>query len=77
MRDGDETWVLAGANVPYILRSVMDDHSTLVGEAYMHDVMGGKIMKRSGKARENSYWSSVPTDENIFERRSNASLVCM
>jgi hypothetical protein len=43
MRTGDLVYLVAGADVPYILRPVADkEHTfTLVGEAYVHGIMDG------------------------------------
>ncbi|KAF2112083.1 heterokaryon incompatibility protein-domain-containing protein [Lophiotrema nucula] len=45
VQEGDEVWVLAGAKVPYILRPVGNAQYELVGEAYMHDIMHGELVK--------------------------------
>ena len=42
--EGDSVWIIHGAKVPYILRSVPDSDSfELVGEAYLHGFMQGEI----------------------------------
>lgn len=38
-REGDETWVLAGADTPFVLRPQEDGRYTLLGEAYVHGAM--------------------------------------
>lgn len=50
IREGDEVWILAGANVPFVLRRVESDNNrhTLVGEAYVHGLMHGDP-QRHGK----------------------------
>jgi hypothetical protein len=45
MQAGDEVWVLADANAPYISRAVKDSDDTFVGETYMHGVMEGELVK--------------------------------
>jgi hypothetical protein len=41
VKAGDEVFLVQGADVPYILRPSGDDTFTLVGEAYVHGLMGG------------------------------------
>ena len=47
IRIGDEVWILAGANVPFVLRRLDGDQNryTLVGEAYVHGIMHGDPQK--------------------------------
>jgi hypothetical protein len=47
IRIGDEVWVLAGANVPFVLRKLDGDRNkyALVGEAYVHGIMHGDPQK--------------------------------
>lgn len=45
LRMGDEVWLLAGAAVPFILRSCGDGEYELVGEAYLHGVMHGEALE--------------------------------
>jgi hypothetical protein len=48
--EGDSVWIICGAKVPYILRSVPGSGSfRLIGEAYLHGFMQGEIFN-SGKA---------------------------
>lgn len=49
-RIGDEVWILAGANVPFVLRRVEGEEArhALVGETYVHVIMHGDP-KRHGK----------------------------
>ena len=45
MREGDRCAVLFGARVPYVLRRREEGGLyTLIGEAYMQDVMGGEVV---------------------------------
>ncbi len=44
-RPGDEVWILAGGRVPYILRPAGDQEYELVGEAYVHGIMHGEVVK--------------------------------
>ncbi|KAM0428826.1 hypothetical protein ACHAPT_006626 [Fusarium lateritium] len=38
-REGDEVWILAGADAPFILRRRENERYTLIGEAYVHGAM--------------------------------------
>ncbi|KAE9373588.1 hypothetical protein N431DRAFT_407221 [Stipitochalara longipes BDJ] len=49
LEKGDGVWVLAGAAVPLILRPAKDGGWTLVGEAYIHGIMNGEVVKLAGK----------------------------
>ncbi|KAF8856023.1 hypothetical protein BDZ45DRAFT_675824 [Acephala macrosclerotiorum] len=44
---GDEVWILAGSQVPFILRSVDGSlrRYKLIGEAYVHGIMHGEGME--------------------------------
>ena len=46
---GDAVWVLAGAAVPLVLRPVEDGGWKLVGEAYVHGIMNGEVVKLVGE----------------------------
>ncbi len=41
-RTGDEVWILAGGETPYILRRMDSGNYQLVGEAYVHGIMFGR-----------------------------------
>ncbi|KUJ23875.1 HET-domain-containing protein [Mollisia scopiformis] len=41
----DEVWIIAGSQVPFILRPVGENRYKLVGEAYVHGVMHGEAME--------------------------------
>lgn len=45
---GDEVWILAGADVPFVLRpsGLSADKFCLVGEAYVHGAMQGEAVER-------------------------------
>lgn len=45
MKEDDECWILAGATVPFILRKAKGGRYKLLGEAYVHGVMRGEIVK--------------------------------
>jgi hypothetical protein len=42
---GDKVWILAGSQVPFILRSLGQNRYSLVGEAYVHGIMHGEGME--------------------------------
>ena len=43
--EGDSVWIIHGAKVPYILRSVPDSDSfELVGKAYLHGIIQARYM---------------------------------
>ncbi|KAK4985167.1 hypothetical protein LTR66_008260 [Elasticomyces elasticus] len=41
---GDEVWILAGGNVPYILRQKDNGNYELIGECYVHGIMHGEVL---------------------------------
>ncbi|KAI0491039.1 heterokaryon incompatibility protein-domain-containing protein [Xylaria cf. heliscus] len=43
-RVDDEVWVLAGGNVPFILRNVGEGRYKLIGECYVHGIMHGEAV---------------------------------
>lgn len=45
MQENDEIWVLAGAKVPYMLRPNSGLEYELIGEAYVHNIMHGELVK--------------------------------
>lgn len=45
-KEGDEVWVLAGGRVPYVLRPQGSGEYELVGEAYVHDIMDGELVRQ-------------------------------
>ncbi|KAI9767094.1 MAG: hypothetical protein M1840_005883 [Geoglossum simile] len=45
---GDALWVLAGAAVPVVLRELSAGRWGLVGEAYVHSVMNGEVVRGGG-----------------------------
>lgn len=49
LKKGDAVWVLAGAPVPLVLRPAENEAWILVGEAYIHGLMNGEVMKEAGK----------------------------
>lgn len=48
---GDEVWVLAGAAIPLILRPAENGENEwkVIGEAYIHGIMNGEVVKEAGK----------------------------
>lgn len=51
LKPGDEIWVLAGAAVPLILRPAENGENgqrKLIGEAYVHGIMNGEVVKELG-----------------------------
>jgi hypothetical protein len=44
MQENDIVATLFGGSVPYILRP-KDDHYVLVGECYVHGIMGGEVIR--------------------------------
>ncbi|XXG94592.1 hypothetical protein Hte_000849 [Hypoxylon texense] len=46
----DEVWILAGANVPFVLRPVGAGEYRLIGEAYVHGIMHGQAVTDKSKA---------------------------
>jgi hypothetical protein len=51
--EGDELWVLAGARVPFVLRTGKEKGVyTLVGEAYVHGIMHGEALREEEKLEE-------------------------
>ncbi|KAI0098139.1 heterokaryon incompatibility protein-domain-containing protein, partial [Nemania sp. FL0031] len=47
VNSGDEVWVLAGGNVPFVLRRVMDGRYRLLEECYVHGVMHGEAVENA------------------------------
>jgi hypothetical protein len=43
MCEGDQVWVLAGANTPVVLRALDNGHHEFLGEAYVHGIMHGEV----------------------------------
>ena len=43
-RTGDEIWILAGSNFPFILRPLQNGHYELVGETYVRGIMNGEAV---------------------------------
>lgn len=51
LEEGDEIWLLKGANVPFVLRKLGNGNFTLVGEAFVFGVMHGEaVMEKNGDA---------------------------
>lgn len=48
LRENDQVWVLAGAAVPIVLRPLGKQKWQLVGEAYVHGIMNGEVVKMKG-----------------------------
>lgn len=44
-QEGDELWILRGANVPFILRRLDDGSYRVIGEAYVHGIMHGEALQ--------------------------------
>jgi hypothetical protein len=47
LQAGDVVWVVAGAAVPTVLRPVSGKRWRLVGEAYIHGIMDGEVVRMS------------------------------
>lgn len=45
---GYEIYILKGAKVPYILRKLENGTYRLVGEAYVHGIMHGEVLRNYG-----------------------------
>jgi len=45
---GDEVWVIAGADVPMVLRQRGGGKWSLVGECYVHGIMKGEAVRDFG-----------------------------
>jgi hypothetical protein len=43
---GDQIWILAGANVPFVLRPMANGRFQVIGEAYVHGIMHGEVLNR-------------------------------
>ncbi|KAF4632852.1 hypothetical protein G7Y89_g5278 [Cudoniella acicularis] len=43
VKEGDEAWILEGADTPFVLRPRKDGKYKLIGEAYVHGVMHGEL----------------------------------
>ncbi|KAF9635049.1 hypothetical protein BFW01_g5944 [Lasiodiplodia theobromae] len=52
LKVGDQVWILAGANVPFVLRPQSCGGYQLVGEAYVHGIMRGEALDRPGARSE-------------------------
>lgn len=50
IENGDEVWLLVGADVPFTLRKIGEGEYRIVGEAYVHGVMHGEAVDRSPAA---------------------------
>lgn len=46
VRKGDSIWVLPGADVPFIFRPAENGTFMVIGEAYIHGIMDGELVKR-------------------------------
>lgn len=49
---GDVIAVMFGMNIPLVLRPVGGDYYQIVGEAYVHGIMDGEVMKDSHAGQE-------------------------
>lgn len=49
---GDVIAIMFGMNIPLVLRPVGGDHYQIVGEAYVHGIMDGEVMKDSHAVQE-------------------------
>lgn len=49
---GDVSAIMFGMNIPLVLRPVGGDHYQIVGEAYVHGIMDGEVMKDSHAVQE-------------------------
>jgi hypothetical protein len=47
-QEGDGIWILRGARVPFVLRSLGNGNYLVIGEAYIHGFMNGEIFTRDG-----------------------------
>lgn len=45
LRIGDEVWVVAGVNIPMVLRREREGEWSLVGECYVHGIMDGEAVQ--------------------------------
>jgi hypothetical protein len=45
LQEGDAVWVLAGAAVPFVLRPLKNREWKVVGEAYVHGIMSGEVLR--------------------------------
>jgi hypothetical protein len=43
MCEGDQVWVLTGANTPVVLRALDNGHHQFLGAAYVHGIMHGEV----------------------------------
>lgn len=60
MRQGDICAILLGADVPFILRpTAVDGTFKLVGQAYMHGVMYGEVVKKLDASGVLSGWTDI------------------
>ena len=46
---GDEVWILAGAKMPFVLRSLENGRYKLLGQAYVHGIMHGEAVEGSDR----------------------------
>jgi hypothetical protein len=44
-KTGDEIWIIAGSNFPFILRHLQNEHYEPVGEAYVRCVMNREALQ--------------------------------
>lgn len=51
MRDDDEVWILAGADVPMVLRKAEGVKRKFVGKAYIYGMMGGEMVQSATDSR--------------------------
>ncbi|GME25429.1 heterokaryon incompatibility protein-domain-containing protein [Neofusicoccum parvum] len=49
---GDQVWVLAGANVPFVFRPQARGGYQFIGEAYVHGIMNGEALDAPGAKSE-------------------------
>ncbi|KAF2820971.1 hypothetical protein CC86DRAFT_237156, partial [Ophiobolus disseminans] len=47
IRSGDYIVILLGADMPFIVRPVGNDHCQIIGEAYIHGMMQGEALQGS------------------------------
>jgi hypothetical protein len=55
---GGQVWVLRGGNVPFVLRSVGNGSYRMIGEAYVHGIMRGEVLREREKGFGRRVWSS-------------------
>lgn len=42
---GDQLWIIAGADIPLLLRPLSNGKYQLVGQAYVHGIMHGEALQ--------------------------------